>query len=87
MRKEIGRVAEGVVNVDEKLERFRQDVDERFAEVKTLVKVSYAESGFWRERRDWRRASAVRLRRCSCGSRDLVLRWRDMCTMAMRREG
>ncbi len=43
LRAEIRQVAEGVVNVDEKLERFRQDVDERFAEVKTLVKVSYGD--------------------------------------------
>jgi hypothetical protein len=28
LRVEIRQVAEGVVNVDEKLERFRQDVDE-----------------------------------------------------------
>lgn len=43
LRNEIRQVAEGVVNVDEKLERFRQDVDEQFTEVKTLGKVSYGD--------------------------------------------
>ena len=43
LRSEIRQVAEGVMNVDEKLERFRHDVDEQFTEVKTLVKVSYGD--------------------------------------------
>lgn len=36
-------VAEGIANVDEKLERFRQEVKEGFKEVKAMIKFSYAE--------------------------------------------
>ncbi len=36
-------VAEGVTNVNEKLERFRQEVQEEFKEVKAMIKFSYAE--------------------------------------------
>ena len=36
-------VAEGIASVDEKLERFRQDVKEEFKEVKSMIKFSYAE--------------------------------------------
>ena len=40
---EIRQVAEGVANVDEKLDRFRQEVAEEFKEVKSMIKFSYAE--------------------------------------------
>jgi len=33
-------VAEGVVNVDEKIERFRQEVREEFKEAKSMIKLS-----------------------------------------------
>jgi len=36
-------VAEGIANVDEKLERFRQEVKEEFKEAKSMIKLSYAE--------------------------------------------
>ena len=36
-------VAEGISNVDEKLERFRQEFKEEFEEVKSMIKFSYAE--------------------------------------------
>lgn len=36
-------VAEGVANLDEKLERFRQEVTEEFKEVKSMIKFSYTE--------------------------------------------
>ena len=43
LRNEIRQMAEGVVNVDEKLERFRQEVREDFKELKSMIKFSYAE--------------------------------------------
>jgi len=43
LRNEIRQVAEGVANVDEKLERFRREVQEEFKEVKSMIKFSYAE--------------------------------------------
>ena len=36
-------VAEGITNVDEKLERFRQEVKEEFKETRSMIKFSYAE--------------------------------------------
>ncbi|MBM4137779.1 MAG: hypothetical protein FJ241_13260 [Nitrospira sp.] len=36
-------VAEGITNVDEKLERFRQEVKEEFREAKSMIKFSFAE--------------------------------------------
>lgn len=36
-------MAEGIANVDEKLERFRQEVKEEFKEAKSMIKLSYAE--------------------------------------------
>ena len=36
-------VAEGISNVDEKLERIRQEFKEEFREVKSMIKFSYAE--------------------------------------------
>ena len=42
-RNEIRPVAEGVANVKEKLERFRQEVQEEFKELKSMIKFSYAE--------------------------------------------
>ena len=43
LRSEIRQVAEGVANVDEKLERFRTEVKDEFKEVKAMIKFSYAE--------------------------------------------
>jgi len=43
LRSDIRQVTEGVANVDEKLERFRQEVQEEFKEVKSMIKFSYAE--------------------------------------------
>jgi hypothetical protein len=43
LRNEIRQVTEGVANVNEKLERFRQEVQEEFKEVKSMIKFSYAE--------------------------------------------
>ena len=43
LRTEIRQVAEGVANVDEKLDRFRQEVAEEFKEVKSMIKFPYAE--------------------------------------------
>lgn len=43
LRTQIQTVAEGVATVDEKLERFRQEVSEEFDEVKSMIKFSYAE--------------------------------------------
>ena len=43
LRTQIQTVADGVVTVDEKLERFRQEVREEFDEVKSMIKFSYAE--------------------------------------------
>lgn len=44
---DIRQVAEGVANVDEKLDReitaFRQDMKAEFGEVKAMIKFSYAE--------------------------------------------
>ncbi|PIZ21255.1 MAG: hypothetical protein COY50_00405 [Deltaproteobacteria bacterium CG_4_10_14_0_8_um_filter_43_12] len=36
-------MAEGITNVDEKLERFRQEVKEEFKETRSMIKFSYAE--------------------------------------------
>jgi len=36
-------VAEGITNVDEKLERFRQEVKEEFKETRSMIRFSYAE--------------------------------------------
>ncbi len=36
-------LAEGITNVDEKLERFRQEVKEEFKEAKSMIKFSFAE--------------------------------------------
>jgi predicted RNase H-like nuclease (RuvC/YqgF family) len=43
LRTQIQTVAEGVVAVDEKLERFRHEVRGEFDEVKAMIKFSYAE--------------------------------------------
>lgn len=43
LRGEIRQVSEGVVNLDEKLERFRREVAEEFGEVKSMIRLSYAE--------------------------------------------
>jgi len=43
LERKIQQVAEGVVNLDEKLERFRQGVVDEFKEVKSMIKLSYAE--------------------------------------------
>lgn len=39
---EIRQVAEGVLNVDEKLGRFRQEIQAEFDEVKAMIRFSYA---------------------------------------------
>ena len=36
-------VAEGITNVDEKLEHFRQEVKEEFKETRSMIRFSYAE--------------------------------------------
>jgi len=36
-------LAEGITNVDEKLERFRKEVKEEFKEAKSMIKFSFAE--------------------------------------------
>lgn len=43
LRSEIRQVAEGVLNVDEKLGRFRQEVQVEFNEIKAMIRFSYAE--------------------------------------------
>jgi hypothetical protein len=43
LRSEIRQIAEGVANVDEKLERFRREVHADFKEVKAMIKFSYSE--------------------------------------------
>ena len=43
LRDQVRTVAEGVVNLDEKLERFRQAVEGEFTEVKSMIRISYAE--------------------------------------------
>ncbi len=43
LRSEIRQVAEGVLSVDEKLGRFRQEVQAEFDEIKAMIKFSYAE--------------------------------------------
>jgi uncharacterized protein involved in exopolysaccharide biosynthesis len=43
LRADIRQVAEGVLNVDEKLGRFRQEVQAEFDEIKAMIKFSYAE--------------------------------------------
>ena len=43
LRTEIQTVAEGVVTVDEKLERFRQENSAEHDEIKSMIKFSYAE--------------------------------------------
>lgn len=43
LRADLRRVAEGVLNVDEKLGRFREEVRVEFDEVKAMIKFSYAE--------------------------------------------
>lgn len=45
LRNEVRQVAEGVANVDEKLEHFRGEFTEEFKEVRALIKFSYAELG------------------------------------------
>lgn len=43
LRSETRQIAEGVANVDEKLERFRREVQADFKEVKAMIKFSYSE--------------------------------------------
>jgi hypothetical protein len=43
LRTQIQTVAEGVVTVDEKLERFRQENSAEHDEIKSMIKFSYAE--------------------------------------------
>ena len=43
LRNEIRQVTEGVANVIEKLDGFRREVQEEFKEVKSMIKLSYAE--------------------------------------------
>ena len=43
LRSEIRQVAEGVLNVDEKLGRFHQEAQAEFDEIKAMIKFSYAE--------------------------------------------
>lgn len=55
LERKVQQVAEGVTNLDEKLERFRQEVAHEFKEVKSMIKLSYAEMD--------RRMAAVESRR------------------------
>jgi hypothetical protein len=43
LRSEMRQIAEGVANVDEKLERFRREVQEEFKDVKAMIKFSHTE--------------------------------------------
>lgn len=43
LERKVQQVVEGVTNLDEKLERFRQEVADGFKEVKSMIKLSYAE--------------------------------------------
>ncbi len=43
LRSEIQHIAEGIENVDGKMERFRQEVQDEFKEIKSMIKFSYAE--------------------------------------------
>ncbi len=43
MRGQLQQVAEGLVNLDQKLDRFRQEVGTEFQEVKSMFRFSYAE--------------------------------------------
>jgi hypothetical protein len=43
LRNEIQQIGEGIENVDEKMDRFRLEVQNEFKEIKTMIKFSYAE--------------------------------------------
>jgi hypothetical protein len=43
LRRDIQRVAEQVIAVDQKLERFRGEVTQEFIEVKSMIRLSYSE--------------------------------------------
>ncbi len=77
LRGEIHQVAEGVINLDEKLDRFGQEIGGKFQAVEALIRVFMARwivaSGFWKERRDRCNASSVRLRRSSAAKEGCVL--------------
>jgi len=43
LKHKIHLIAESILNVDEKMERFRQEAREEFKEVKSMIKFSFAE--------------------------------------------
>lgn len=61
VRGEVRLVAEGVANVDEKLERFREDQTKEHAETRALLKASYSDLD-QRVTRLGKRAAGGRLR-------------------------